>query len=1297
MLLPCSVLALISLTVCIHGDQDLSTVQMAENDTATPTPLLNVNDGLPDATAYLGRIFEYSLADNAVFGNSSFEIKVSEAIGSSLPGWLLYNSNRRQLIGVPSTQDVGDHYISVETVCTNSAPCFKDVFLLSVKDSHYGFKQNNPHSSKSETTDNTPHGCENEVVITNIVFCVSPDKLEAYDRIKLISDMSKFLSLDASKLMLIPSTGQKLRALEDGFQIVSAGPGNAGLCDEERNVELSWEISCSTLKHIGDFVSILQHNIKVGRIQKESGVEVVGWYIASSNSLSTTLNKRKRRRAWRTPVPTPVLSPVTPTRVQTTSTIVPTTSFNPSLTHTVYHPGNLPTIQIAFRSTESASASTSSGSWSRDQILPTQTKTVSASSTHVPYESMTNIGAHTTTKSKAFSPSIAIHSSSVVTPTPSGAYLPTTSYIDPEIPIHSGSSGESPGQPMETKPTTMKPRSKTVTYTYSSSDLYPSTTDTTASDTDPGYQYTRTKPLLPIETTKVQTTNVVFETTLTQTPQTTKTSTVPTTSSIEEGSANDAIEGSSSSSGDQIEEGSTPESGDSAIYTTDDEDDLKSRKPGSISSSGISGDFSSSLIYLPYPDEGGIVFENQPTDIVVPTYESSSRSDIPMFVTEATFTTMSSSVFDLPNFIPLFPNNNEGTGDATTHSQELTSHTSGSSGVVIEDDKTLPPFSGQGRTQMSGADRETYPGTERSPFPRTDWGTASGAPTTYSTTSRQNIIIEDMDSGSSSSVDNEVISGDRISHSTTAASMSSTTNPKPTGSDGQVNWFWERISTTIHPSMRPKTTFYGYGPTEPVTLGAPQHVTESTTRALIHQTHDPITETSTLFSKVTAKQNNNRKNKNKKKNKKKKNKKNKTTTADYWDWKTLPANMTTPPTVWPESSASNHKPYLENSIDYIEATLGEYFEYQIPRNVFYDIEDGDTQSLQLSLSLPYNQPLPPTFWLQLDPKKQIIKGLPLAVDLDTGYQNINLIAKDKGSLTETDSIKLFVNSSTFGKFSHKFIMTFGVDFATFMNDRSNLNNLLSLIASYFGDDRVDNLTVLDVSVGSLIVTWTNNTLNGDECDNSSVNSLLNRMVRKDGSIRTSFTRHFGKDLPVQELEYQASGACAQTTTTMSYTTFLPEQADTPGLSIWAQVVLPVMVSLLVLLLIILLVLLINRRRKKKPEPTAWDKPVFNNDRNPIIFPDELEREEASLKPKKPTTLSSDVSGSLSSGGSRNSRPFYYFEEDPESNDSTLNSERSRTGSNKRPPKAPPPYWQPHSEPPPYRLPPPYAPAHQTNV
>ncbi|ESP02515.1 hypothetical protein LOTGIDRAFT_59397, partial [Lottia gigantea] len=73
---------------------------------------------------------------------------------------------------------------------------------------------------------------------------------------------------------------------------------------------------------------------------------------------------------------------------------------------------------------------------------------------------------------------------------------------------------------------------------------------------------------------------------------------------------------------------------------------------------------------------------------------------------------------------------------------------------------------------------------------------------------------------------------------------------------------------------------------------------------------------------------------------------------------------------------SNQKPYLENSIDYIDATLGEYFEYPIPRNVFYDIEDGDTRSLELSLSLPYDQPLPPTFWLQLDSRKQVIRGLP---------------------------------------------------------------------------------------------------------------------------------------------------------------------------------------------------------------------------------------------------------------------------------------------------------------------------------
>ena len=60
-----------------------------------------------------------------------------------------------------------------------------------------------------------------------------------------------------------------------------------------------------------------------------------------------------------------------------------------------------------------------------------------------------------------------------------------------------------------------------------------------------------------------------------------------------------------------------------------------------------------------------------------------------------------------------------------------------------------------------------------------------------------------------------------------------------------------------------------------------------------------------------------------------------------------------------------------NAMSYLTTMLGRYFEKQIPHDMFYDVEDGSTPSLTLTVTLPYDQPLPPNFWVQFDPSRQV--------------------------------------------------------------------------------------------------------------------------------------------------------------------------------------------------------------------------------------------------------------------------------------------------------------------------------------
>ncbi|GFS11812.1 hypothetical protein ElyMa_006681800 [Elysia marginata] len=105
-----------------------------------------------------------------------------------------------------------------------------------------------------------------------------------------------------------------------------------------------------------------------------------------------------------------------------------------------------------------------------------------------------------------------------------------------------------------------------------------------------------------------------------------------------------------------------------------------------------------------------------------------------------------------------------------------------------------------------------------------------------------------------------------------------------------------------------------------------------------------------------------------------------------------------------------------------------------------------------------------------------------------------------------------------------------------------------------------------------------------------------------------------------------------------------------GLSIWAHVILPVLIAILVFFLLILVFVLCNRRRRERHRLEVADdvieKEAISNDRNPIIFPEELDLaytsnggdvSGVSFKPRDPLVLPSDCKGAGGDMGHRGSR------------------------------------------------------------
>ena len=82
----------------------------------------------------------------------------------------------------------------------------------------------------------------------------------------------------------------------------------------------------------------------------------------------------------------------------------------------------------------------------------------------------------------------------------------------------------------------------------------------------------------------------------------------------------------------------------------------------------------------------------------------------------------------------------------------------------------------------------------------------------------------------------------------------------------------------------------------------------------------------------------------------------------------------------------------------------------MPKDTFYDSEDGSAYNMRMSLLTNDRQPIPPYNWLQFDVKNREFYGVPLREDI--GRKEYQLVVTDK------DGTLFFHNMSELGAASN---------------------------------------------------------------------------------------------------------------------------------------------------------------------------------------------------------------------------------------------------------------------------------------
>ncbi|XP_029656616.1 uncharacterized protein LOC115230617 [Octopus sinensis] len=377
---------------------------------------------------------------------------------------------------------------------------------------------------------------------------------------------------------------------------------------------------------------------------------------------------------------------------------------------------------------------------------------------------------------------------------------------------------------------------------------------------------------------------------------------------------------------------------------------------------------------------------------------------------------------------------------------------------------------------------------------------------------------------------------------------------------------------------------------------------------------------------------------------------------------------------------TNMAPDVINPIGKIYAFAGKNFEFKIPENTFNDLEDGSTKDLTLDIAFRWDSYKPPTYsqsWVQFDEAKQTFSGLPLPRDVKDSPVEITINAIDQGGKIAQDIILIYINyTDTDSLPTQEFIMRFDVNGRRFLNDRRKFKNLIKKLSGYFGDKDSNYITVLDARPGSLIVTWTNNSIPTDRCDNATIHEVKQKVVDYRGYINPKFSKYMSPKYKVTSVEFQMKGACQD----------VSEPSEAGGMvdvDPWAEAIIPTVIAVAIAIFIVVIILLICSRKQNKEKSKPKEQRHSFEDQDPVMFHREQAQKDKAIRSKRAVILPGD--GKPKSSGRRKFspqiglpyQPSTFDEQEYPSDEDIYGNENATYGNT---------YSQP---PPPYRLPPPY--------
>lgn len=326
-----------------------------------------------------------------------------------------------------------------------------------------------------------------------------------------------------------------------------------------------------------------------------------------------------------------------------------------------------------------------------------------------------------------------------------------------------------------------------------------------------------------------------------------------------------------------------------------------------------------------------------------------------------------------------------------------------------------------------------------------------------------------------------------------------------------------------------------------------------------------------------------------------------------------PSRRTTPsPGVVPDPF--NSPPKLMNPIDQVNALVGTYFEIKIPLDTFFDKEDSTTDKLRLTLRQKNKEAVGEGSWIQINPSKQLLYGLPDVQHV--GKHEFFMQATDKGGLNAIDAFEVRVNGWPVNdKTPVVFTVRLDGEPRSVTNDINKKILLVKKLAYALGDRNSSTVSLRNISKGSIVVEWTNASLPQHPCPKEQL-VAMSRMLSEDddGMPTTHFKSVMEPEFRPLEVSVRGRASCrAYSFIPMRDIKIAEPPAVTPALGssrdstddVYLHTVIPAVV-VAAILLIAGIIAMICYRKKRKGKLTIEDQATFIKKGVPIIFADELD-------------------------------------------------------------------------------------------